>query len=65
VFLIAGSIIWPQSAALIVYLIYGLFLVVELMTWHQINRLTSWSGKHPKVGHLNPFLIGLYEKHKD
>jgi hypothetical protein len=40
VFLLAGSIIWPESAGLIILLIYCLFILVELLTWHQIRRLT-------------------------
>jgi hypothetical protein len=43
VFLLAGSMIWPESAGLIIFLIYGLFLLVELLTWHQIRRLTRQS----------------------
>jgi hypothetical protein len=41
VFLLAGSIIWPESAGLIIFLIYGLFLLVELLTWHQVRQLTK------------------------
>jgi thiosulfate reductase cytochrome b subunit len=43
VFLLAGSIIWHESAGLIILLIYGLFLLVELLTWHQIRLLASCS----------------------
>jgi hypothetical protein len=43
VFLLAGSMIWPESAGLIILLIYGLFLLIELLTWHQIRHLTSCS----------------------
>jgi hypothetical protein len=46
VFLLAGSMIWPESAGLIILLIYGLFLLVELLTWYQIRRLTSCSSGH-------------------
>jgi hypothetical protein len=38
VFLLAGSMIWPESAGLIILLIYGLFVLVELLTWHQLRR---------------------------
>jgi hypothetical protein len=40
-FLLAGSVIWPDSAALVILLIYGAFLAVELLTWHQICPNTS------------------------
>jgi hypothetical protein len=41
VFLLAGSISWPESAGLIILLIYCLFLLVELLTWSQISVLTK------------------------
>jgi hypothetical protein len=53
-FLLAGSIIWPESAGLIILLIYGLFLLVELLTWHQIRRLTSCSGGSAEEHPINP-----------
>ncbi len=46
-FLLAGSMIWPESAGLIIFLIYGLFLAVELLTWYQIRRLASCGTNRP------------------
>ena len=48
-FLLAGSIIWPESAGLVILLVYGLFLLVELLTWYQIRRLTSCSSDCTEV----------------
>jgi hypothetical protein len=44
VFLLAGSIVWPESAGLIIVLIYALFLLVEVATWRQLRRSTKGEG---------------------
>lgn len=53
-FLLAGSIILPGSAGLLILLVYGLFLLVELLTWRQIRRLTSCSGESAGERPVNP-----------
>jgi hypothetical protein len=45
VFLLVGSMIWPESIGRIIFLIYGLFLLVELSTWHLIRRITICSNQ--------------------
>jgi hypothetical protein len=35
--LLAGSVVWPESAGPAIVSIYGLFLMVEYMTWKQIG----------------------------
>jgi hypothetical protein len=46
VFLLAGSIILPESAGLIILLIYCLFLLVELLTWYHIRMRMETSSNN-------------------
>jgi hypothetical protein len=43
VFLLAGSLVLPESSGVLILLIYGLFLLIELLTWYQIRRLSNLS----------------------
>ena len=43
IILLAGSILWPESFAGIVILIYTIFMMLEIFSWIQVRRLTSSS----------------------
>lgn len=47
VFLLAGSIVLPDSAGVFILLVYGVFLLIELLTWHHLRSIPGLPGSSP------------------